>query len=56
MFTKTFHDVATAVLKVDEKAMDELAFKILDLAPDCKMTAINDLSDKFTAALDKYDA
>jgi hypothetical protein len=56
LFDDMFRNVGAQLLLQDEKSADAMAFYVFGLAPDCKMTAINDLSDKFTAALDKYDA
>ena len=54
VFSATFSNVATSVLKLDEKAVDEMAFTIVGLAPDCKQTNVQELSKSFSAAVKKY--
>jgi hypothetical protein len=54
VFSVPFHPSGTALAKLDEKAADEMAFKIADLAPDCKQTNAQDLADKFQTMMGKY--
>ena len=54
VFSGTFYNVVASVLKLDEKAVDEMAFTIVGLAPDCKQTNVQELSKSFSAAVKKY--
>jgi hypothetical protein len=54
VFSTTFHTVGTHLLKEDEKAADTLAFTIVDSVPECKQTGLQELTNKFTATIEKF--
>jgi hypothetical protein len=48
--------VATAVLKLDEDAVDTMAVLLRDMVPLCEMKNLEDFTDKFDTAIEKYSA
>lgn len=55
-FSANFHNVATAVLKLDEDAVDTMAVLLRDMVPLCEMKNLEDFTDKFDTAIEKYSA
>jgi hypothetical protein len=53
-FDYLFHSLGAALLKQDEAQTDAMALTLFDLAPDCKKATVEELGEKFTTAIKKY--
>ena len=53
-FDYLFHSLGATLLKQDEAQTDAMALTLFDLALDCKKATYEELSEKFTTAIKKY--
>jgi hypothetical protein len=56
VFTSVYRPVISTAMKTDESATDQMAFKVIGIAPACNKAALEDVSKKFTTTTDQYDA